>query len=174
MITAAEDIRTQFCSPLRTSVGRALPRRMVVGTAAEARRALLHTKGMPHPVPSGAIAGGAAGAETGESPAAPSESNVHKAPSQDELRAHIASGQSDFDADGEWCVIQDRLYLAKVRCRPEPDQDKFFLTLSKSMRYIPFCADFGPFNLGDSLHPSCPTQCMPHDAHAAMSHRIPS
>ena len=53
----------------------------------------------------------------------------------------IAGGQPDFDANGELCVIADRLYLASLASRPAPRPDAMFLTLSKKMQYAPFCAD---------------------------------
>ena len=60
----------------------------------------------------------------------------------------LATGQSEFDENGELCVLQGRLYLASLAGLPVPTVNKYFVTLSKKMRYIPFCADFGPFNLG--------------------------
>ena len=67
----------------------------------------------------------------------------------------IAGGQPDFDANGELCVIADRLYLASLASRPAPRPDAMFLTLSKKMQYAPFCADFGPVNLGSHFAQAC-------------------
>ena len=72
----------------------------------------------------------------------------------DELGS-IAGGQPDFDANGELCVIADRLYLASLASRPAPRPDAMFLTLSKKMQYAPFCADFGPVNLGSHFAQAC-------------------
>jgi len=60
----------------------------------------------------------------------------------------LATGQSELDENGELCVLQGRLYLASLAGLPVPTAKKYFVTLSKKMRYVPFCADFGPFNLG--------------------------
>ena len=60
----------------------------------------------------------------------------------------LATGQSELDENGELCVLQGRLYLASLAGIPVATEKKYFVTLSKKMRYIPFCADFGPFNLG--------------------------
>ena len=61
----------------------------------------------------------------------------------------LASGQSGFDANGELCILHDRLYLASLQCRPAPKSATCYVGLSDSMRYMPFCADFGPYNLGE-------------------------
>ena len=58
-----------------------------------------------------------------------------------------AGSQSDLDENGVLCVLQGRLYLASLAGEPVSVANKHFITLKK-MRYIPFCADFGPFNLG--------------------------
>ena len=74
------------------------------------------------------------------------------APRHEILRL-LATGQSELDENGELCVIQGRLYLASLAGLPVPTAKTYFITLKK-MRYIPFCADFGPFNLG-TLHHIC-------------------
>ena len=65
-----------------------------------------------------------------------------------EILRLLATGPSELDENGELCVIQGRLYLASLAGLPVPTAKKYFVTLSKKMRYVPFCADFGPFNLG--------------------------
>ena len=60
----------------------------------------------------------------------------------------ISMGQTDFDAKGELCILEGRLYLASLKHSPTPDPKKYYITLTQKMRYVPFCADFGPFNLG--------------------------
>ena len=65
-----------------------------------------------------------------------------------EILRLLATGQSELDENGELCVIQGRLYLASLAGIPVATAKKYFFTLSKKMRYVPFCADFGPFNLG--------------------------
>jgi len=53
-------------------------------------------------------------------------------------------------------VIQGKLYLGQ-NCSVTPlqqDQDTVFLTLSRRRQYAPFCADFGPINLG-TTHQMC-------------------
>jgi hypothetical protein len=64
-----------------------------------------------------------------------------------EILRLLATGPSELDENGELCVIQGRLYLASLAGLPVPTAKKYFITL-KQLRYIPFCADFGPFNLG--------------------------
>jgi hypothetical protein len=61
----------------------------------------------------------------------------------------LSSGQEGFDASGELCILQGRLYLAALQDNPVAQINKVYITLSKKMRYVPFCADFGPFNLGE-------------------------
>ena len=68
------------------------------------------------------------------------------APRHEILRL-LATGQSELDENGELCVLQGRLYLASLAGLPVPTATTYFITLRK-MRYMPFCADFGPFNLG--------------------------
>jgi len=53
-------------------------------------------------------------------------------------------------------VIEGKLYLGQY-CSDTPlqqDEDTVFLTLSKRRQYTPFCADFGPVNLG-TTHQMC-------------------
>jgi hypothetical protein len=61
----------------------------------------------------------------------------------------LSSGQEGFDESGELCILQGRLYLAALQDNPVAQINKVYITLSKKMRYVPFCADFGPFNLGE-------------------------
>jgi len=70
------------------------------------------------------------------------------AASRHEILRLLATGQSELDENGELCVLQGRLYLASLAGIPVPTAKKYFVTLSKKLRYVPFCADFGPFNLG--------------------------
>ena len=71
----------------------------------------------------------------------------------------LAQPQADFDAQGELCVLEGRLYLASLQGHPKPASKKFYVTPSAQMHYTPFCADFGPNNLGllripAHVHPS--------------------
>jgi hypothetical protein len=68
---------------------------------------------------------------------------------QESSLERISGGQVDFDAKGELCILEGRLYLASLRSSPAPDPNKFYITLTQKMRYVPYCADFGPFNLGE-------------------------
>ena len=70
------------------------------------------------------------------------------AASHHEMLRLLATGQSELDENGELCVLQGRLYLASLAGLPVPTAQEYFVTLSKKLRYMPFCADFGPFNLG--------------------------
>ena len=45
-----------------------------------------------------------------------------------------------------------RLYLMSTPEDPEPTHGVHFFTMDKVMKYMPFCADFGPFNLGMMHH----------------------
>lgn len=49
-------------------------------------------------------------------------------------------------------VLEGRLYFSTVVGDPEPKHGMHFFTMDKVMRYMPFCADFGPFNLGMTHH----------------------
>jgi hypothetical protein len=66
-----------------------------------------------------------------------------------DMLARLSAGQSDFDEEGELCVLEGVLYLASRSTVPTAKSNACYLTISKKMRYIPFCADFGPFNLGE-------------------------
>lgn len=61
----------------------------------------------------------------------------------------LAGDQKGFDANGELCVLKGRLYLASLRGSPIADPNKYYITLTQKMRYVPYCADFGPYNLGE-------------------------
>lgn len=61
----------------------------------------------------------------------------------------LAGGPSGFDANGELCILEGRLYLASLRRSPVAVPNKYYITLTQKMRYVPYCADFGPFNLGE-------------------------
>lgn len=71
------------------------------------------------------------------------------------LKQSLGSGQEGFDSSGELCILKDRLYLASLPAPPDAKNKTYHLTLSKKMRYIPFCADFGPYNLGEWLQTQC-------------------
>jgi hypothetical protein len=73
------------------------------------------------------------------------EPGAAAAPSHEILR--LLAAHSELDENGELCVLQGRLYFASLAGKPVPVANKCFITLKK-MRYIPYCADFGPFNLG--------------------------
>ena len=45
-----------------------------------------------------------------------------------------------------------RLYFMATPLEPSPQPGMHFLTMDRVMRYIPLCADFGPFNLGMTHH----------------------
>jgi len=49
-------------------------------------------------------------------------------------------------------VLEGRLYFMSVQGDPAPQHGIHFFTMDKVMRYMPFCADFGPFNLGMTHH----------------------
>ena len=85
---------------------------------------------------------------------------------QDMLLELLASGgQEGFDERGELCVLEGRLSLASLASPPSKTARTIFLTLNRSMRYHPYCADFGPFNLGERTArirfciDSCARQC---------------
>ena len=63
-----------------------------------------------------------------------------------------ASVQTDGDGGSVWLpVLGDRLYLLSTNRIPR-DNTALYLTLNRKLRYLPFCADFGPFNLGTTQH----------------------
>ena len=70
-------------------------------------------------------------------------------PRREELLQLLASGQEGFDKSGEMCVLEGRLYLASLASPPTNQEGTIFLAPAHSMHYQPFCADFGPFNLGE-------------------------
>lgn len=47
-------------------------------------------------------------------------------------------------------VLERRLYLSSSSASEsvQPAKDEIFVTMHKRMNYVPFCADFGPLNLG--------------------------
>jgi len=47
-------------------------------------------------------------------------------------------------------VLDTRLYLISIEPGTplQPQKDEVYFTLGKRLRYVPFCADFGPLNLG--------------------------
>jgi len=53
-------------------------------------------------------------------------------------------------------VLDGRLYLTSVEAGTtlQPQKDEVHFTLSTPMQYLPFCADFGPLNLG-TTHQVC-------------------
>ena len=69
---------------------------------------------------------------------------MHAAPRHEILR--LLATQSEV-TNGELCIIRGRLYLSSLAGKPVRIAKTCFITLKK-MRYIPFCADFGPYNLG--------------------------
>jgi len=85
----------------------------------------------------------------GARPSGPTAEAKHRAAdaSRHEFLRLLATGQSMLDKNDELCVLQGRLYLASLAGLPVPTAKTYFITLKK-MRYVPFCADFGPFNLG--------------------------
>lgn len=61
----------------------------------------------------------------------------------------------DFGDDGwQLPVLLDlpsgevKLCLASTCGKPAPERNILYLGVSRQLRYRPFCADFGPFNLG--------------------------
>ena len=40
------------------------------------------------------------------------------------------------------------LYILSTKAVPVARPLEYYITLNKRLRYIPYCADFGPFNLG--------------------------
>jgi len=53
---------------------------------------------------------------------------------------HLVVGTEGFDSSGELCILKDRLYLASLPAPPAATGGKYYLSLSKKMRYVPFCA----------------------------------
>lgn len=49
-------------------------------------------------------------------------------------------------------VLRGRLSLAVCSTHTAIDETRLVLTLNKKLRYVPFCADFGPLNLGTTHH----------------------
>lgn len=49
-------------------------------------------------------------------------------------------------------ILEGRLYFMATPLEPSPQPGMHFLTMDRVMRYIPLCADFGPFNLGMTHH----------------------
>eukprot|EP00277_Geminigera_cryophila_P000306 CAMPEP_0179427936 /NCGR_PEP_ID=MMETSP0799-20121207/13741_1 /TAXON_ID=46947 /ORGANISM="Geminigera cryophila, Strain CCMP2564" /LENGTH=684 /DNA_ID=CAMNT_0021203195 /DNA_START=314 /DNA_END=2365 /DNA_ORIENTATION=+ len=49
-------------------------------------------------------------------------------------------------------VIEDRVYLLSTKTLPVAKLQEYYIALNKRLAYIPFCADFGPFNLGTTQH----------------------
>jgi hypothetical protein len=47
-------------------------------------------------------------------------------------------------------VIEGCLYLAcqPMGCNARPQRGEVFVSMHRRMNYVPFCADFGPLNLG--------------------------
>ena len=50
------------------------------------------------------------------------------------------------------CVLEKRLHLLATDTPPAPTTGTYFFTLDRLMHYVPFCADFGPYNLGMTHH----------------------
>lgn len=65
------------------------------------------------------------------------------------IRIYPAGLPAGFNSDAEVCVLENRLYLASMPARPSPRPGVIYLSISYELRYIPLCADFGPFNLGE-------------------------
>ena len=74
-------------------------------------------------------------------------------------------GPGSVHCDGEECaegrhgadrmvpVLAGSLYLLPTpRPPPRDDSSAIYLTLNRKLRYLPLCADFGPFNLGTTHH----------------------
>jgi len=57
-----------------------------------------------------------------------------------------------IDSDNLLPVLEGRLYLASFEDMPDAASGIVYIRLNKKLRYIPFCADFGPFNLGTTHH----------------------
>eukprot|EP00960_Hanusia_phi_P027267 746724-Hanusia_phi.AAC.3 len=49
-------------------------------------------------------------------------------------------------------VLKDKLFFTCLRTSPLSDEEYKCFTINKKLRYAPFCADFGPFNLGTTHH----------------------
>ena len=64
----------------------------------------------------------------------------------------ICGGSHAYPPFGWWSVCAGRLYLMSTPDEPAPMHGVHFFTMDKVMRYAPFCADFGPFNLGMTHH----------------------
>jgi len=60
--------------------------------------------------------------------------------------------QKVIDSDNLLPVLEGRLYLASFEDMPDAASGIVYIRLNKKLRYIPFCADFGPLNLGTTHH----------------------
>ena len=60
--------------------------------------------------------------------------------------------QQVIDSDNFLPVLEGRLYLASFEDMPDAASGIVYIRLNKKLGYIPFCADFGPFNLGTTHH----------------------
>jgi len=73
-----------------------------------------------------------------------------------DIRSSNSAGtevRPDGDGRSGWVpVLADRLYLLSTPRVPQHDNTAIYLTLNRKLRYLPFCADFGPFNLGTTQH----------------------
>lgn len=49
-------------------------------------------------------------------------------------------------------VLEERLFFQAVGFEPRQQPGVHYFTMDKVMKYAPFCADFGPFNLGMTHH----------------------
>jgi hypothetical protein len=49
-------------------------------------------------------------------------------------------------------VLEGRLYLISLPELPSAKTGTIYVTLNKKLKYHPFCADFGPYNLGTTHH----------------------
>eukprot|EP00286_Rhodomonas_abbreviata_P019307 CAMPEP_0181295400 /NCGR_PEP_ID=MMETSP1101-20121128/4129_1 /TAXON_ID=46948 /ORGANISM="Rhodomonas abbreviata, Strain Caron Lab Isolate" /LENGTH=494 /DNA_ID=CAMNT_0023400153 /DNA_START=188 /DNA_END=1668 /DNA_ORIENTATION=- len=67
---------------------------------------------------------------------------------------HLAEGMKLRTLDFRTClpVLEDRLYFQAVGFDPRQQPGTHYFSMDKVMRYVPFCADFGPFNLGMTHH----------------------
>eukprot|EP00960_Hanusia_phi_P027919 747107-Hanusia_phi.AAC.11 len=64
-------------------------------------------------------------------------------------------GSGGFDSHGLMEVLRGRLFLRKYRkggkIPPQVDGRDVHVSVPARLRYFPFCADFGPFNLGTTI-----------------------
>ena len=68
------------------------------------------------------------------------------------LTTWLRSGKTAWKSGHLFPVLEGRLYILSTKAVPVARPLEYYITLNKRLRYIPYCADFGPFNLGTTHH----------------------